>query len=179
MLSDDRFPYRTRGELLEVTLSRARAIKSRRRKRHAVAASAAVVLVGILVSFAASDDPKNRVATGAARPDGSGTSATATTDAGTVGVSDHEGNLRGYIDLHADPTVALANGVLATPVRDVDGAVVGYFVSGHLGFVDLTTADDARLLDELEFCYEQYTTQLTASDHCTDLLSAQGVDTTP
>lgn len=69
----------------------------------------------------------------------------------TPGVVDNRGNKVGTMDERE--LVQLPAGVQANPVRDVNGALVGYMTRGDLGFVDVETGKSAEKLGRLGDCY--------------------------
>lgn len=92
-------------------------------------------------------------------------------------VVDSAGVFRGYVSEAVEEE--LAEGAIGHPVHADNGKLVGYFVYGHLGFVDLETAGDPTLLLELESCYAAYAERLEVRGDCGELLTAQGVDVSP
>jgi hypothetical protein len=91
-------------------------------------------------------------------------------------VVDSRGAVRGVL---SGGLVDLPGGFVGTAIRDRNGTLAGYFVRGQIGFVDAETAKDGLFMQQLEACYEQYSSTLRADDTCTAVLASHGVDTTP
>lgn len=137
------------------------------------------IIIGIASVASASERPDDSRDPG--RPFDGPYPAAPEADERGVGVVDSRGTLRGFVERDVSerrPEVVLPSGHRAKLVRD-RGEVVGYLVAGHIGFVDVATAMDAELMTDLEACYVEYTSTLSASDECDRLLGSQGVDTTP